>query len=141
MDLKIDDLGAFLKDKRKEKKLTLTCVALRTDLSTGYISRLEKNSSKPSFETVIKLSEVLGFDLEDVIDTSLDSNKTFDIIDLLKNYKLTIYDRDISKFEAEKIIEIIQTIDSVSWDNEVDKYYGVSKIIDNIQLIKEKQVN
>lgn len=137
MKFKIDDLGNFLKSKRKERSLTITYVANGCDVSPGYISRIEKNSSTPSLETLMRLSEILGFELESIVDTRLDLNKTYDIVDLLKTYRFTYQDRVLSKFEAEKIIDTIQAIYDMDWNNETDKYFGVTRILCNIKDIRE----
>ncbi|EUJ37588.1 cupin domain-containing protein [Brochothrix thermosphacta DSM 20171 = FSL F6-1036] len=45
------DIGSKLKNLRLKKGLTQEELAERTDLSKGYISQIEHESSSPSMET------------------------------------------------------------------------------------------
>jgi len=53
------DIGSKLKNLRLKKGLTQEELAERTDLSKGYISQIEHESSSPSMETFFDILEVL----------------------------------------------------------------------------------
>lgn len=53
-------IGEKIKNLRKQKNLTQEELAERTDLSKGYISQLESNSSSPAMDTFFNILEVLG---------------------------------------------------------------------------------
>lgn len=54
------NIGQSLKNLRLKKGLTQEELAERTDLSKGYISQIEHESSSPSMETFFDILEVLG---------------------------------------------------------------------------------
>lgn len=60
--------GGILKERRKEKKLTLTQIADLTGLSAGYLSLLERNMSSPTIENLNKVCAVLNLTLSDLIE-------------------------------------------------------------------------
>ena len=137
MNIKIDNLGEFLKSKRKEKNLTIRCIACITNLSPGYISRIENGSSIPSYETLVKLSKALTFNLNSVIDTNLNIEETFDIIDVLSTFNLKLNNVDLSKTEKDIISSIINLIYDLSWDDDVEKIYGINRLLGLINDIKK----
>lgn len=54
------EFGAFIKNARLKKDLSLRDLASLTGLDHSYIGRLEKGGPKPSRNTVIKLAEALN---------------------------------------------------------------------------------
>ncbi|MCY6958830.1 helix-turn-helix domain-containing protein [Clostridium brassicae] len=56
-------IGKTIKDKRRKMKLTQLEVAEKTDLSRNYISDIENGRYMPSVNTLIKLVDFLGMDL------------------------------------------------------------------------------
>ena len=118
--------------------LTLEDVASYTNLSTGYISRLENNTSTPSYETLLKLSKTLYFNLGDVIGEVIDDSiqKKFDIIEVLSMFNLKINDSDLSSNEKYILGNIIKLIYDLDWENESEKIHGIIKLLDFIGAIK-----
>lgn len=68
LNFKVDNLGQYLKQKRKDKKLTMSNVATVLELSLGYISRIENGSSNPSREVLSKICNLYDIDIKDIID-------------------------------------------------------------------------
>lgn len=68
-------IGEKIKNLRKQKNLTQEELAERTDLSKGYISQLESNSSSPSMDTFFNLLEVLGSDPSEFFNESQHEQK------------------------------------------------------------------
>lgn len=53
------DLGLTLKMLREARQLSLSAVAEKADLNTGFMSQLESNQRNASAETLGKLAEAL----------------------------------------------------------------------------------
>jgi XRE family transcriptional regulator, master regulator for biofilm formation len=65
-------LGTKIQKLRQEKKLTLTQLAQKTDISKSYLSYIERNiQTNPSIEVLVKIASALEVDLQ----TFLNSNK------------------------------------------------------------------
>ncbi|SHJ87783.1 transcriptional regulator, XRE family with cupin sensor [Anaerobranca californiensis DSM 14826] len=58
------DIGKKLKQMRIDKGLTQEDVALRCELSKGFISQVERNLTSPSIVTLQDILECLGSDLK-----------------------------------------------------------------------------
>ena len=59
-------LGAAIKDLRQSKGMTLRELADQTGLSSGFISKIEWNLSKPSIENLQKICYVLNVTVDDL---------------------------------------------------------------------------
>ncbi|GGX65881.1 helix-turn-helix domain-containing protein [Saccharospirillum salsuginis] len=67
------DIGARLRSLRKSRAVTLSEVAQQSGLSISYISKIERDQVKPSFDVLHRIVEVLGLTLGDVVNHSLPS--------------------------------------------------------------------
>ncbi|MGP7817731.1 helix-turn-helix domain-containing protein [Niallia sp. 01092] len=56
-------LGALIKAKRKEKKLTQIIISEETGLSRNYISDIENGRYMPSTESLYKIASCIDMDL------------------------------------------------------------------------------
>ena len=61
------ELGARLREVRRGQKLTLLQVAEQTGLSVSYLSDLERGRTKPSMETLERLSSCFGLSGVDLL--------------------------------------------------------------------------
>ena len=59
------ELGAKLKEMRRQKNLTQEELADRCELTKGYISQLENDLTSPSIATLVDLLNALGSNLAD----------------------------------------------------------------------------
>ena len=59
-------LGPIIKDHRIKKGFTIRELAEVTNISTGFIGDIETNRSRPSYENLIKLVQVLEIPIEDI---------------------------------------------------------------------------
>lgn len=140
MNIKIENLGEFIKKKRKEAEKTLKDISSVVDVSTGYISRIENNSSVPSLETLYNLSNILNFKIEDVCefaDIDLNIDEAVNIEDLFKSYKIKINGNlinDIKKFQMVKLLNIIEAI---NWNDEYNKISNLNQVLMIINQIKK----
>lgn len=57
------DIGALIRDTRKRHKISQRSLALRAATDQAAISRIERNESSPSIETVERLMAAMGEDL------------------------------------------------------------------------------
>lgn len=60
----MDNIGEFLRQKRKEKGLAQIELAQKSKVSTMSIRRYESNERSPKADELAKLGAVLGFDVE-----------------------------------------------------------------------------
>lgn len=58
-------IGKIIQKLRKDKNLTQEELAERIDLSTNYLSKVERGLSVLNAETFLKIAKVLNFSLED----------------------------------------------------------------------------
>lgn len=59
------DIGKKIKELRLAKNLTLEELAIRSELTKGFLSQLERNLTSPSIATLDDILEVLGSNLSD----------------------------------------------------------------------------
>jgi XRE family transcriptional regulator of biofilm formation len=61
-------LGDQIQKLRHEKKLTLSQLAVKTEISKSYLSHLERNiQTNPSMEVLKKLSAALDVEIQNLI--------------------------------------------------------------------------
>lgn len=71
-------IGKIIQKLRKDKNLTQEELAERIDLSTNYLSKVERGLSVLNVEAFLKMADVLDFSLEDFgikADTKIDKSK------------------------------------------------------------------
>jgi transcriptional regulator with XRE-family HTH domain len=70
------NLGEKLRLLRKStRELTLVEVAEKTGLSVSFLSDLERGQTRPSLDTLEKLSNFFGVNVNELIETNLNDNK------------------------------------------------------------------
>lgn len=68
-------LGRRLHDVRKEKKLTQSSVAERSDLTPNYIGKIERGEAQPTLEALLSIADALNVN-PSVLFASLDRSIT-----------------------------------------------------------------
>ena len=63
----VEEIGAFVRAKRKELRLTQLEVAALADVSDRFLRELEHGKPSVEIGKVIDVMAVLGFDLEPVV--------------------------------------------------------------------------
>lgn len=63
-------IGYVIREKRIEAGLSQRKLADRTGLSINTIGNLERNISIPEIKTVVKISDVLGLDVSELMKES-----------------------------------------------------------------------
>lgn len=61
-------LGKKIKKIRLEKKLTQQKLAEKVGIGLNFLGKIEVAYSKPSFETIIKISQILDVPLKELFD-------------------------------------------------------------------------
>lgn len=56
----------LLKDKRKERNLTLVQLSEKTGISTTHINDIENNIKEPSISMMIRIAKALDLKIEDL---------------------------------------------------------------------------
>ena len=68
--MQVEGIGAFVRAKRKELRLTQLEVAALADVSDRFLRELEHGKPSVEIGKVIDVMAVLGFDLEPVVHRS-----------------------------------------------------------------------
>ncbi|WP_445492652.1 cupin domain-containing protein [Niallia sp. 03133] len=79
------NLGEKIKEIRKEKRLTIADVALKTGLSNGYISNVERNLNSPTIESLRKIVQALSISLVELFQDQQENSRV-----VRKNERVTI---------------------------------------------------
>lgn len=53
-------IGALIRERRRQSRLTLTGLGLRAGLSAGYLSQIERDQATPSLATLAQVAQALG---------------------------------------------------------------------------------
>lgn len=56
----------LIKEIRQSKNITLRELSRRTGISNGYLSEIERNEKKPSFDYMILIAKALNVQLEEL---------------------------------------------------------------------------
>ncbi|OMD29163.1 transcriptional regulator [Paenibacillus odorifer] len=68
------EIGAAIKQKRRDKKLKQNDLAEQTELSRNYISDIEAGRYMPSVETLTKIATCLELDLNALLMSEIQDN-------------------------------------------------------------------
>jgi len=66
-------LGYIIKEHRLRKGLTIRELSKATNISVGFIGDIETNRSRPSYENLVKLVQVLEIPIEDIFNIKRNS--------------------------------------------------------------------
>lgn len=136
MKLLVENIGELLKKSRLDKDMLLKEVSTLSNLSSGYISRIENGSSKPSMEALKTLCNIYSLNINDYIETTTDDNlNNLDIKEFLLNNTLTYKNNEISIKNKLNILRFIEFIDN-SDDNLTDVYMS---LLENLNKLNNKE--
>lgn len=71
------DYGKKLKELRKKNELTLEELAIRCELTKGFLSQVERNLTSPSIQTLDDILEALGTNLSEFFSEDTDNRVVF----------------------------------------------------------------
>lgn len=137
MDFKVENIGTYLKEKRKEENLTLNEVAKVLNLSAGYISRIERGTSNPSKEVLVNLCDIYKIPVNELIDNNgeitLENIKVgTDILTLVSSSNITYKGESIGVQDRMNIGLIIKTLLDMT---ELEDKNNFVNIINNVNEI------
>ena len=73
------ELGQKIRDLRKSRAITLDVLTMRTGLSTGYLSKIERGLSSPPIATLSRIASSLGVKLSHVFE-AYEENRPISIV-------------------------------------------------------------
>ena len=112
-------LGTHIQRLRQEKKLSLTQLAEKTEISKSYLSHIERNiQTNPSIEVLMKIAMALGVDIQTLLNPTM----------------LATEPKSTSKLNVKDWSDLINTALEAGVINEKD----IREIILALQIGKEK---
>ena len=74
------DLGKRLSAVRKEHALSLDALALKTGMTKGFLSLIERGLKAPSISTLLKLSQAYGISVSALLDTARSQEPIYSLV-------------------------------------------------------------
>lgn len=132
MNFKVDNIGEYLKKSRKDKKLTLNDVALLTNLSLGYISRIERGSSNLTKDTLDKLVKVYNINMSEIIEGYVDEEniRSIDVLDLISEDYITFKGKTIDLKDKVRLNYVIKLLLEVDDEEIKDNIMNIIKSVE-----------
>lgn len=96
-------IGKRIQMKRIAMGRTQEHLAEYMDVSVGYVSQLERGTTKISLDRLAVISDYLGCNITDLVDGTSNSNSTY-----MKNELQTIYDQ-LNSSEKKLVFELLKT--------------------------------
>lgn len=112
MDINFSLIGMRIKEVRKQQHITQSQLAELTDLSVSYISHIETAQKRASLESLIRISDVLGL----TVDELLNGNQLHNPTEYQTDIDLLM--ADCSPEEKRLIFEIIQSTKNILRNNQ-----------------------
>jgi transcriptional regulator with XRE-family HTH domain len=95
------DIGEKIKKLRTQKNLTLSDLSEKTNLSTGYLSQLERGLTSVAIDTLDNIARALGVTMYYFLDKPKSK----------KNFILRSFEREVLEIENNRIIQFQLTSD------------------------------
>ena len=77
----METLGQIIRNKRENLGLLLRQVSANLDIDPAILSKIERNERRPNKELIIKLSEILKLDKEELLAQYFSDKIAYDIAD------------------------------------------------------------
>ncbi|HJO93481.1 MAG TPA: helix-turn-helix domain-containing protein [Victivallales bacterium] len=106
-------IGKYLREIRKNQRMTMKEVALKVGVTESLISQIETDKVSPGIDTLLTIAEVLNINL-DYLFSKLKKNREASVI--LKNDRKCIIDGDVR-------YELISKLDKFNSENSIEAYY------------------
>lgn len=101
-------IGKRIQEKRKNLKKTQEELAEYLDVSVGYVSNMERGTTKISLTTLVNISDFLGCDVSDLVSkvsTNADSYLKDELTDLINS---------LSNREKNTLLSLLQAYKSMN---------------------------
>jgi XRE family transcriptional regulator, master regulator for biofilm formation len=107
-------IGKNIYQLRKKRKLTLSELADRANISKSYLSNIERNlNQNPSIQVMEKIANVLDVDLKILLENASDSEKQ----QLEKEWLDFVHELKESGGDKDQINEYRTLIEFIKWQN------------------------
>ncbi|PLS19690.1 hypothetical protein CVD28_04565 [Bacillus sp. M6-12] len=127
-----EGFGSYILDLRKKKDYSLKDVERITGISQSYINRIEKGERKaPSYPIIEKLADAYSVEISDLLKIAgiaTDESNVQGLPQLIYSNNFTINGKMTSTKKKEVLVEIIEKMDNVKWDD-------ATKHLDTVELI------
>jgi transcriptional regulator with XRE-family HTH domain len=80
-NIQMKTIGQIIRNKRESLGLLLRQVAASLDIDPAILSKIERNERKPNKELILKLSETLDIDKEELLAQYISDKIAYDIAD------------------------------------------------------------
>ncbi len=77
----METVGQIIRAKRESRGLLLRQVAAHLDIDQAILSKIERNERKPTKENIIKLSEILKLDKDELMIQFMSDKIAYEIAD------------------------------------------------------------
>lgn len=123
------NIGVKLRSLRKGKGITLSQVSERSGLSISYISKIERDHVRPSFDILQRIVEVLGLTLSDVLAEPLINGDSETATELEKQ-AAALQIAFLALLESDRVIllEFAEFLKHRAQDKRLDKRHGESRV-------------
>ncbi len=118
-------IGSRIKELRINKKMTLKELSEKTDLSTGFLSQLERGLTSVATDSLLNIAEALEVDLSYFLLGSIKKRE---------NFIKRSYERNVYKLEDCNCINYILS-------NEIENKELLPRIIDILPFSREAEIN
>lgn len=126
------EFADYVKKLRKDQGFSLKDVERMTGISVSYVNRIEKGERKaPSYPIIEKMARAYGVpvgDLLHIAGVANDESNVQGVAQLIYSNPFTINGSMTSTKQKEAIVELLEAMDSVEWNDE-------TKHLDTVNLI------
>lgn len=126
------EFAEYVRKLRKDQGFSLKDVERMTGISVSYVNRVEKGERKaPSYPIIEKLAKAYGVpvgDLLQIAGVANDETNVQGVAQLIYSNPFTINGSMTSTKQKEAIVQLLETLDSVEWNDE-------TKHLDTVNLI------
>ncbi|MES2566258.1 MAG: helix-turn-helix transcriptional regulator [Bacteroidota bacterium] len=77
----METVGQIIRIKRESQGLLLRQVAAHLDIDQAILSKIERNERKPTKENIIKISEILNLDKDELLVQFMSDKIAYEIAD------------------------------------------------------------
>lgn len=100
----MDTVGQIIRIKRESKGLLLRQVAAHLDIDQAILSKIERNERKPTKENIIKISEILNLDKDELMVQFMSDKIAYEIADEdCANRVLKIAEKKVKYLKAHSV--------------------------------------
>lgn len=68
-EVDVEDIGRFIRERRKQLGLSLAEVATRSQFSVSYISQVERGLANPTLASIKRIGQAIGFTVGELLET------------------------------------------------------------------------